>query len=424
MSATIPTARSTSAPVRGARVGDGAELRTPAAVPESDSTPVLVSGDRVGDGAERHGSEPGPERDLHRERLARELERDAARKIRQARYRLPEPSPSGTEWDRLGWRERVLNAHRDRVDAALAERRERERTPPLVLRPNASGAASSRGTGWMAGASSESDSVERRNRDHWRDLARRILDRCPPDDGAFDWWGVEPEPEAPPKPDSGPEVAPSSAFPFTYRRPEAVRAVGRASVHFSSVVGSRTRVGTAGRTDTRSNGATGARTEPLVDPPGVPRVEPGTVGRAGSRRQDRSEVGAESQSGSEFEVDVAGSPLPSAPVPVPFHYSTVHVPRWSVLRRVLLWLFGPRLSVRPLWWAKTCRECRTEWPCRPLVRDLHDQYPTLDLFDTSRRDAELERLSHERHRPDVSSSGRRGRRGRRPIRRLASAHTL
>ncbi|CAM3190767.1 hypothetical protein [Stackebrandtia soli] len=71
-----------------------------------------------------------------------------------------------------------------------------------------------------------------------------------------------------------------------------------------------------------------------------------------------------------------------------------HLPRWNALRRFLLWLCGPRLSSRPYWWAKKCRECRDDWPCRPLVGRLHAEYRTVSDADITARDAALHQLSH------------------------------
>ncbi|WP_415647665.1 hypothetical protein [Stackebrandtia soli] len=169
-------------------------------------------------------SEP-VERDPHRERLARERERDAARKIRRDRYRIPEPEALTSEWDRLGWRERVLNAHRDRVDRRLAERRARDRTPPLIMRA-------------VDEPEPARTAAEKHNRDHWRDLARRILDRTPDEPGAFDWWGNGNGSDAGDS-ESGRDRRQSVSDgasgpptrPFEFRRPEVDRAIGRATIH-------------------------------------------------------------------------------------------------------------------------------------------------------------------------------------------------
>ncbi|CAM3275730.1 hypothetical protein [Stackebrandtia soli] len=272
-----------------------------------------------------------PDDDPHRRRLARERVRDAA--IRQRRR--PKAEPTDSEWDRLGWRERVLNAHRDRVEAALAERRERDRTPPLVLRPSGTDASSS------------SEDLPSRANEHWRNLARRILARAAVDAPEFDWW-------APPDntPTPRPEPEPGPAHPFEFRRPLSIPPNEEKS-----------------------------RSERPIPPHRQQQPNP-----SDSRTAVESE----------------------------------HLPRWNLVRRVLLWLFGVGLSPRPFWWAKTCRDCRADWPCRPLVRSLHERYPTLSPADTRRRDVELERLSHKRSHSDSRVDHKHR---RRPIRNLNTTLT-
>ncbi|CAM3511970.1 hypothetical protein [Stackebrandtia soli] len=308
------------------------------------------------------------ERDPHKERLAREGERDAARKIRRDRYPIPEPDPTQSEWDRLGWRERVLNAHRDRVDEQWAERQQRDRTPPLVMRAS-------------TGPEPVPTPVEERNRDHWRDLARRILDKCQPGDDSFDWWGTKPEQitpsgEAEDRAEST-ECPAAPRHPFEFRRPNAARAIGRATVY------------------PRTNGKFTPH-PPLNRPTRI--AEPHTV-RVPMQRNNTREPEPVGMAGSDDETPA----------------TSVHVPRWNLMRRMLLWLFGTRLSRQPLWWAKTCRDCHTEWPCRKLVHELHQRYPTLNTADTAARDSELERLSHTtKKKPRKRTRERSRRRHRRP----------
>ncbi|CAM3424163.1 hypothetical protein [Stackebrandtia soli] len=364
-----------------------------------DVEPVPVVGARSGGGSVVSlltvvRPEPG-ERDPHKERLGRERERDAAREARRARYPIPEPDPTGTAWDRLGWRERVLNAHRARVDAALTERRKRDQTPALVVHTTAKPDRRPE-AGTVDGPEPAFVPVEKHNRDHWRDFARRILDDCAPDDDGFDWWGTKPRQAAPDsdgddsRTDASTRPLVPPTRPFEFRRPNATRPIGRATVYSRQSRAFRTHppirpttthVVQAPRDHTRTppwRGETRTVQKPMNDPEPIRVPAMASMDDAGTVHEDGA---------------------------------STHVPRWNPIRRMLLWLFGTRLINRPYWWAKTCRDCRTEWPCRTLVHELHQRYATLGRVDTAARHAELEHLSHTRRR---SSRGRPERGHRRP----------
>ncbi|CAM3589966.1 hypothetical protein STSO111631_23885 [Stackebrandtia soli] len=70
---------------------------------------------------------------------------------------VPQTDSGASEWDVLGWRERLINRQRQQVQDAIADRAKRDEPPPLVIRPHRSTPAAS--------------PIEERNREHWRRLA-------------------------------------------------------------------------------------------------------------------------------------------------------------------------------------------------------------------------------------------------------------